>query len=290
MKSINKTVMIITAILSFTLNSYAQLKNAKTVTVTVTVYGNCETCKKKIETAAYQKGAAKAVWNMDSKILSLTYDSKKTNTDEVLKRIAYAGYDNDKFIAPDDAYNKLPGCCQYERKQPTLSKNISPTKDDMGIADTIKKNNQASNSNINPLLDVYTAYFALKDALTKDDGTTASIKAKELFKSIDKVQMEKMNSAQHTVWMKYMDKLSYDAEHIKGVTETEHQREHFISLSKNMFEIMKIIKIENPVYYDFCPMANDGKGANWLSLEQPIDNPYLGKKMPTCGKIQETIK
>ena len=102
--------------------------------------------------------------------------------------------------------------------------------------------------------------------------------------------MSKMNATQHQIWMKYQEKLSYDAEHIKGVTETEHQREHFISLSKNMYEVMKVFKLNVPVYYDFCPMTNDGKGATWLSLQQLISNPYLGKHMPTCGKVQETIK
>nr|MBA3704481.1 DUF3347 domain-containing protein [Bacteroidota bacterium] len=107
---------------------------------------------------------------------------------------------------------------------------------------------------------------------------------------IDKVSMDKMTSGQHDVWMKYEKQLSYDAEHIKGITETEHQREHFVALSKNMYEVMKSIKMDVPVYYDFCPMANNGKGANWLSLQKPINNPYMGKEMPECGKVQETIK
>ena len=102
--------------------------------------------------------------------------------------------------------------------------------------------------------------------------------------------MAQMPMDAHMVWMKYEKKLSYDAEHIKGITETEHQREHFISLSKNMYEVMKSFKMDVPVYYDFCPMADNGKGANWLSLHQPINNPYMGKSMPTCGKVQETIK
>ena len=142
----------------------------------------------------------------------------------------------------------------------------------------------------NPLTAVYTAYFELKDALAKDNGTIAATKAKELYKAIDAVPMEKLTVAQHTVWMKYEKLLLYDAEHIKGVNETEHQREHFISLSKNMYEVMKVIKHDATVYYDYCPMANDGKGANWLSKENIIKNPYYGSMMLTCGKTIETIK
>lgn len=286
---------MITAALSITISScIAQIKNAKTETVKV--YGNCETCKKKIETAANKKHISKAVWSIDNKTAVLTYDSTKTNADAILKQIALAGYDNQNYMAPDNAYSSLDMCCQYDRKKSSQVKqsggdsnmNMHHDMSNMQPQDTAKK--VSENTKVeNPLNAVYTAYFALKDALTKDDGSTAAAKAKELFKAIDAVPMEKLNSSQHTVWMKYQKQLSYDAEHIKGVTENEHQREHFISLSKNMFEVMKVIKYDATVYYDFCPMANDGKGATWLSLQQPIANPYMGKSMPTCGKVQDTI-
>lgn len=261
------------------LNIFQAIKNP--VTVTFKVLGNCSTCKKTIETAANKKGIVISEWNVDSKILSLTYNSKKTTTDEILKRIAYAGYDNEKYLAPQNAYNKLADCCKYERKKTSVTKIATH---EISIQDTIKK------ESVNPLSEVYSAYFALKDALVLDDGTTASNKAKELFKAIDKVPMDKMTSAQHTVWMKYMSKLSYDAEHIKGVTKTEHQREHFNSLSKNMFEVMKVITPAYSVYLNHCPMYNDGKGANWISKESVIKNPYYGSKMLTCGKTTETLK
>ena len=246
----------------------------------------------------------------------------------MLKQIAYAGHDNEKFMAPDKAYNGIPQCCQYERrKTETVTASITPSNttdktvytcpmhpevqmDKAGncpkcgmtlikkiVAEekTIAQNTntvtpEKKTENANPLAEVFAAYFGLKDALAKDDGVAAAAKSKELFKAIDNAKMDAMQTAQHNVWMKYMEKLSYDAEHIKGVTELEHQREHFISLSKNMFEVMKAFKTDAPVYYDFCPMANDGKGATWLSIQEKISNPYLGKQMPTCGKVQETIK
>jgi len=37
-------------------------------------------------------------------------------------------------------------------------------------------------------------------------------------------------------------------------------------------------------------MFNNGKGANWLSKEPAIQNPYYGNKMLTCGSVTETIK
>jgi hypothetical protein len=57
-----------------------------------------------------------------------------------------------------------------------------------------------------------------------------------------------------------------------------------------MYALMKVSKQETPTYYQFCPMANDGKGANWLSKENAVKNPYYGNQMLTCGKVVETIK
>ena len=279
MKSIAKTFLSVAAVLLCT-SSIAQIKDAKTETVKIS--GNCGMCKTTIEKAGNKKKVAKVDWNKDSKVATLTFNSKTTSEDEILKRIALAGYDNEKYLAPDDAYAKLPECCKYERKKTT--KTAVTTKNETAVQDTVKK------ETVNPLLEVYTAYFGLKDALIANDGVTASSKAKELFKSIDKVPMDKMAAEQHTVWMKYMTKLSYDAEHIKGVTETDHQREHFSSLSKNMFEVMKVIKPSYTIYYDHCPMYNDGKGGDWISKESAIKNPFYGSQMLSCGKTVETIK
>ncbi|MFY7963827.1 MAG: mercury transporter, partial [Chitinophagaceae bacterium] len=68
------------------------------------------------------------------------------------------------------------------------------------------------------------------------------------------------------------------------------QRDHFTSLSKNMYELLKAAKANTTVYYQYCPMFNNGKGANWLSKEATIKNPYYGSMMLSCGKVQETIK
>ena len=57
-----------------------------------------------------------------------------------------------------------------------------------------------------------------------------------------------------------------------------------------MYQLMKVSKTKTPIYVQHCPMANDGKGANWLSKENQVKNPYYGSKMMTCGKTVETLK
>jgi len=248
---------------------------------TYKVYGNCDMCKKTIEKAGNKKKIATVVWDKNTHLATLTYDSKKTSPDEILKQIALAGYDNEKFFAPDDVYAKLHGCCQYERPKIASISN----------QDTLKETkNLVNNQKTNQLTNVFANYFLLKDALVNSDGNLASEKAKILATAINEVKMEKLSGNEHTVWMKIIKDLTLDAEHIAETKDVSHQRAHFMTLSKKIYELIKVSKSENAVYYQFCPMANDGKGANWLSKENAIKNPYYGSQMLTCGKTVETIK
>jgi mercuric ion binding protein len=95
--------------------------HAQTVNETIMVYGNCSTCEKHIEKAAKAAGADKAKWDIDTKMLTLSFDQKKTSDDAIQKQIASVGYDTEKYTADDKAYNKLDECCQYDRKKPAHS-------------------------------------------------------------------------------------------------------------------------------------------------------------------------
>jgi copper chaperone CopZ len=268
----------------------AQVKNAKTETVKI--YGNCGMCETTIETAGNVKKVAKVDWDKDTKMAILTYDSTKTNQDEILKRIALAGYDSDKFLAPDDVYSKLHGCCQYERVTKTAVVKTDVVEDHSSHnhdATTTEKATETAKE-VNQLKSIFDNYFTLKDALVKSDGKLASSIAKELLSNINAVNMTKLSTDEHTVWMKIMKDLAFDTEHIEETKDAGHQRDHFTSLSKNMYALIKVSKQETPIYYQNCPMYNDGKGANWLSKEITIKNPYYGSQMLSCGKTVETIK
>jgi Cu(I)/Ag(I) efflux system membrane fusion protein len=56
-----------------------------------------------------------------------------------------------------------------------------------------------------------------------------------------------------------------------------------------MINTVKAFGINKKIYNQFCPMANNDKGANWLSFQENIKNPYFGDAMLTCGNVEETI-
>jgi outer membrane receptor for ferrienterochelin and colicins len=79
------------------------------------VRGNCASCKARIEKAAKGAGADAAEWNAEKQTVMLDFNSSKTSSDKILKTIADAGHDNEKYKASDAVYNGLPGCCLYDR-------------------------------------------------------------------------------------------------------------------------------------------------------------------------------
>jgi hypothetical protein len=154
----------------------------------------------------------------------------------------------------------------------------------------MQKKTATVQSTPNPLSAVYSAYFGLKDALVASDSKAAATAANTLSTAIGQVSMEGMNDASHKIWMQHDSLLLADADFIKASDKLAAQRSRFIPLSETMYAIMKAIAAGEAIYYEHCPMANNGKGANWLSKEKTIKNPYFGKAMLTCGQVTETLR
>ncbi len=81
------------------------------------VWGNCEMCKETIETAVKAlPGIQDAEWNIETKMLHLSYQPKLISLPEIHKAIAKVGYDTELEKADDEVYQQLPECCQYTRE------------------------------------------------------------------------------------------------------------------------------------------------------------------------------
>jgi copper chaperone CopZ len=288
-----KLLLSIVAIMLLSINSFAQFKNSKTETLKV--YGNCEMCKAKIEKAGAQKNISKVEWSEETNMATITYDSKKTSTDAILKKIALVGYDSDNFLAPDAVYKKLPGCCKYERKAKPISvtttTKVETKEDHTGHnQDAIETKVVEAKQDVNQTQDIYNNYFAVKDALVKTDAKVAAEKAVALLVSLNNIDMAKMKMDDHMAFMKVEKALKADATTISTSKDVTAQRNAFSSLSTNMTAFIKVTKAAETVYLQHCLMYNDGKGADWLSKENTVKNPYYGSMMLTCGKTVETIK
>jgi Cu(I)/Ag(I) efflux system membrane fusion protein len=80
------------------------------------VYGNCGMCKETIEGSLKKVyGVEKGIWNEETKMMEVTYYEEAISLDEIKKKIATVGYDTEEFRATKEVYDKLHGCCQYDR-------------------------------------------------------------------------------------------------------------------------------------------------------------------------------
>lgn len=123
MKTIKIKFAIILAIVTILSVNAQSDKSERTIgikTQTIKVYGECNMCKKRIENAAgLVEGIKSAIWEADTKILTIKYSAFKMEAAEnVQKMIASVGYDTEKYIASNITYNALPDCCRYKREKP----------------------------------------------------------------------------------------------------------------------------------------------------------------------------
>jgi membrane fusion protein, copper/silver efflux system len=138
---------------------------------------------------------------------------------------------------------------------------------------------------------VVTSYLALKEAFVATSVKDAVVSAKAVKVLMNKVDMGLLKGDAHLVWMDMMKPIDSNLDKIISSSDVEVQRLAFADLTDGVYNTVKMFDVTGlNVYYQFCPMARDGKGANWLSLTSEIKNPYYGEAMISCGETKETLK
>lgn len=167
--------------------------------------------------------------------------------------------------------------------------------------ETGKKNTNTSNSQVatmntevkstGTVSEVVLEYLNLKNALANDNSKDAATAGNEIVSSLEKIDTSAFTANQRKMYNDVKDDVKEHAEHIgMNGSNIAHQREHFDMLSQDMIDLVKTSGSNKTLYKDYCPMYNNNKGAYWLSEIKEIKNPYLGKKMPTCGEVKEELK
>ena len=81
------------------------------------VRGNCGMCKSTIEKAANAvAGVSQANWDVDKKKMEVSFDDTKIDVMAIHNAIAASGYDTDKVLGSEKAYENLPDCCKYDHE------------------------------------------------------------------------------------------------------------------------------------------------------------------------------
>ena len=134
----------------------------------------------------------------------------------------------------------------------------------------------------NQLKVVFNDYIKLKNALVKDDSNNVMAESKRLLTNLSKVDMKLlMDKEAHNHWMSLEKKMKTAATSISNTSKIKEQRMHFKNVSSYLTNAIEVFGINEKVYHQFCPMADNNKGAYWLSKEEKVINPYFGDAMLT---------
>ncbi|MCP4460077.1 MAG: heavy-metal-associated domain-containing protein [Cytophagales bacterium] len=110
-----KTILTI-AILGLAIMVQAQIKPEKVkggYKVEIKTSAICEMCKETIEhDLTFEKGVKSVDLDVDSKIATVVYNTKKTSAELIRKRITRVGYNADNLKRDVKAYDKLDDCCK----------------------------------------------------------------------------------------------------------------------------------------------------------------------------------
>lgn len=86
--------------------------SAQDSTVVIKSTAQCQECKDKIEAALnYEKGVKSSNVNIETKEVTVVYNTEKTDVNKIRTAISRSGYDADDVPADEKAYKRLKPCC-----------------------------------------------------------------------------------------------------------------------------------------------------------------------------------
>ncbi|MDG1358282.1 MAG: efflux RND transporter periplasmic adaptor subunit [Akkermansiaceae bacterium] len=131
-----------------------------------------------------------------------------------------------------------------------------------------------------PLQKTIVAYLQISKPLSDDQAKPASQAIPNLIKAIAALPDDSEKA-----------KLLTATQQLQKNTELKELRNTLPPVSKHLIALIKkhgINQLGN-LYVVHCPMADQGKGADWLSPIPKVQNPYFGSGMYSCGELTDTL-
>jgi hypothetical protein len=156
---------------------------------------------------------------------------------------------------------------------------------------SISQNTDVFNLSFTQLLN---AYNDLKNALVASDTGKASAAALALRTAVDSLKLNeikgdstgdiKLNAQSFT------GTITGSAQALVAEKELKNKRKEFEIIADAIWNLTRTVRYTGQkLYWQFCPMAFDNKGAYWMSYEREIKNPYFGNEMLNCGSIEDSL-
>jgi len=186
---------------------------------------------------------------------------------------------SDTYKNPDNVAGRVPG--------------TDPKTTEMGVDDMLQGTNMVFRDNLpsafkTRFVPVVTTYLAMKDAFVADNAQEVDKQANQMTQLLQQTPDTLLGGEAAAFWKEKKGFLMTHLKLYKAAEKDQAKRLSFVFLSTVMVKTVKAFGYgPQKLYVDYCPMANEKKGAYWLSQTMEIRNPYLGRKMPTCGEVKQ---
>ena len=156
----------------------------------------------------------------------------------------------------------------------------------------------AVSKNSGPFIESYdlllSSYYSLKDALVASDSIKANLAASQLLVNADSLKIDEIKGDTSGMIKEtaatFTSTIHSSAEALQKETSLEEKRKDFEMITDALWSLTRTVKYDGAkVYYNFCPMAFNNKGAYWMSNSSKIQNPYFGEKMLECGSVEDSV-
>ena len=157
------------------------------------------------------------------------------------------------------------------------------------VALTQSANSDAFNLSFGKLLN---DYYALKDNFVAEKDSLIAQSGRSMMVSADSLKLGelKADSSILATALSYSLGISSELKGLLGEKDIIEKRKSFQIISDQLYDLIRTVKYDRSVvFHDYCPMAFNDQGANWLSNTSEIRNPYIPKKMITCGEVKDSI-
>ncbi len=149
---------------------------------------------------------------------------------------------------------------------------------------------QMTDSLSKKLLQLADQYLLLKDQLVNSNPNGAKAEAEKIIIQIEEMNVSNLSEEAMSTWNIQVSAINEHVQKLIDSSDIEAQRKQFQFISDALITMMKSFGIyEGSLFVQHCPMAFDNAGANWLSDEKAIRNPYFGDRMMKCGSVIEEI-
>lgn len=182
----------------------------------------------------------------------------------------------------------LDAAAQLNNQSSMMNRNVVIKKEAIGIPDFKEETSSEFKKQLHVLVE---AYLNVKDAFVETNPEIATAATTDFLQKLKTPDMKLVKGDAHIFWMEQADVMQAHGSKIGELSDVEEQRKQFGFLSEALINSLKAFGTEGaPLYVQHCPMAFGNQGADWLSKEEQVRNPYFGDKMMKCGVVKWTFE